>query len=292
MFNFDAFYEAKSLDEALNLLSLHPKATIISGGTDVLIKLHEGKLEGVELLSIHSVSELKGIRMEQDGSIVIGAASTFVQIAASPIIQQNIPVLGEAVETVGGPQIRNVGTIGGNLSNGVTSADSASTCFALNAKLKLQSQSNTRIIPVQDYYLGPGKVDLQPGELLTEIIIYPEDYEGFGGCYIKYAMRGAMDIATLGCSCLCKLTADSIIEDFRLAFGVAGPTPLRCPNTEALVKGNAFSEKLLEDVGNNVLGEVNPRTSWRASKEFRLQLIEELSKRAFRKAVQRAGGTY
>lgn len=117
-----------------------------------------------------------------------------------------------------------------------------------------------------------------------------DNYRGFAGHYIKYSMRKAMDIATLGCAVVCKITVQAVIEDFRLAFGVAAPTPVRCRKTETMVKGRTFSEELLLEVGKSAVAEVNPRTSWRASREFRLHLVEELSKRAFKQAFIRAGG--
>lgn len=289
MYDIAKYEEAYTVEEAISLLQANPKAVIISGGSDVLIKLHEGRMPEAELVSIHGIPELKGVKMEEDGTLVIGSGTSFTQVTRSPIIQQHIPVLGEAVDMVGGPQVRNIGTIGGNVCNGVTSADSASTLFALNAWLRIQGPEGERVVSIHDFYKGPGKVALNHADILTAILVTKDNYEGYGGHYIKYAMRGAMDIATLGCVVVCKVKGKQV-EDFRLALGVAGPTPMRCPKTEELVKGRAFDEKLLEEVGQSAITEVNPRTSWRASKEFRLQLVEELSKRAFAEAYRKAGG--
>lgn len=289
MYDIAKYEEAYTVEEAISLLQANPKAVIISGGSDVLIKLHEGRMPEAELVSIHGIPELKGVKMEEDGTLVIGSGTSFTQVTRSPIIQQHIPVLGEAVDMVGGPQVRNIGTIGGNVCNGVTSADSASTLFALNARLRIQGPEGERVVSIHDFYKGPGKVALNHADILTAILVTKDNYEGYGGHYIKYAMRGAMDIATLGCVVVCKVKGKQV-EDFRLALGVAGPTPMRCPKTEELVKGRAFDEKLLEEVGQSAITEVNPRTSWRASKEFRLQLVEELSKRAFAEAYRKAGG--
>jgi xanthine dehydrogenase FAD-binding subunit len=290
MFDIAKYEEAYSIEEAIALLKANPKAVIISGGSDVLIKIHEGKMPDAELVSIHGIPELQGVTLAQDGTIRIGAGTAFSKITKDPIVQKYIPVLGEAVDMVGGPQVRNIGTIGGNVSNGVTSADSASTLFALNAKLKIQGPEGERVVAIQDFYKGPGKVDLKHAEILTAIMITAENYRGYAGHYIKYAMRNAMDIATLGCVAVCKIKDKKQIEDYRLALGVAGPIPMRCLQTEAAAKGKVFCEELLFELGKIAITEVNPRTSWRASKEFRLQLVEELSKRAFREAFVKAGG--
>lgn len=290
MYDIARYEEAYTVEEAIALLQSNPRAVIISGGSDILIKLHEGRMPEAELVSIHGIPELKGITLTSDGTIVIGAGTSFTTISRDVIVQQYIPVLGEAVGMVGGPQVRNIGTIGGNVCNGVTSADSASTLFALNALLRIQDSAGERLVSIHDFYKGVGKVDLAHGEILTAILITRENYAGFSGHYIKYAMRNAMDIATLGCVVVLKLTSKNKVEDFRLALGVAGPTPLRCPKTEALAKGRLFDDKLVEEIGKMAISEVNPRTSWRASREFRLQLVEELSKRAFVEACHKAGG--
>lgn len=290
MFDIANYEEAHSLKHAIELLTASPKAQIIAGGTDVIIRLREGKIQDAELVSIHDLDELKGVSIDPDGTIVIKPVTTFTSIAEHPLIQEHLPFLGEAVSTVGGPQTRHAGTIGGNVCNGATSADSASTLFALNAKLRIAGPDGIRVTAIQDFYKGPGKVNLAHGEILTAILISPEDYRGFNGHYIKYTTRKAMDIAMLGCCVIVKLGPDNRVADFRLALGVAAPTPMRCIKTEAAVKGQIFSDALVETVSKNAVMEVNPRTSWRASKEYRLQLIEELSKRAFKEAFRKAGG--
>ena len=189
------------------------------------------------------------------------------------------------------PQLRNVGTIGGNVCNGVTSADSASTLLTLNALLELTGPDGRRTVPLCDFYRGPGKVDLAHGELLTAIRVAKADYEGFGGHYIKYAQRNAMDIATLGCAVHVKLDAEKrAVEELRLAFGVAAPTPVRCRAAEQAARGKAVSPELFDAVSEAAAGEVNPRTSWRASRAFRMQLVRELSRRALKQAIIHAGG--
>ena len=291
MYDIQALYEATSVANAIELLCAHPEALIIAGGSDILIKLREGKLAGCSLVSIFKLDELRGVEMEPDGTLKILPLTSFSHITRHPLIQKHVPVLGEAVDQVGGPQIRNIGSIGGNISNGVTSADSASTLFALDAQVEITGPKGVRNLPIPDFYQGPGRVDLQPGELVTAIRIQKESYENCYGHYIKYAMRNAMDIATTGCSCNVVLSQDkATIQRLRLAFGVAGPVPMRCHEAEAAVQGAPVCESTLELLAQQALKEVKPRTSWRASKEFRLQLVEELSKRAARECIQLAGG--
>lgn len=291
MYDMKALYEAQSVEDAVKLLTEHPEAVIIAGGSDVLIKMREGKLAGCELVSIYGLDELRGISLEDDGTIRIRPLTSFSHITKNEIIQKYINVLGEAVDMVGGPQIRNIGTIGGNTCNGVTSADSASTLHAYDALMEITGPEGVRVETIKEFYISAGKVDLKHNEVLTSILIKKESYEGYFGHYIKYAMRNAMDIATTGCSANVKLSADKkTFEDVRIAYGVAAPVPVRAASAEEFLRGKAVTEENIREFAKLTLNDVNPRTSWRASKELRLHIIEELSLRAVKEAVKLAGG--
>ncbi len=291
MYDFSAYYEATSVANAIALRTEHPDATLIAGGSDVLIKMREGRLAGCELISIYKLDELRGVRMDDDGTLRILPLTSFSHVTKDPLIQKYIPVLGEATDMAGGPQLRNIGTIGGNICNGVTSADSASTLFAYDAILEITGPNGVRRVPDREFYVGPGKVALEKDELLTAILIPKESYENCFGYYIKYAMRNAMDIATIGCSVNVVLSDDKkTIQCARIGYGVAGPIPLRAVTAEAYAAGKPVSMETVEAFGEAALADVNPRTSWRATKEFRLQIIKTLAKRALKAAMERAGG--
>ena len=290
MYDIQSIYQATSVDDAIRALQADPSALVIAGGTDVLIKIREGKLAGCSLVSIHNLTgELSGVTLAANGDVEIGPLTTFRGVTFSEVIRQTVPVLGEAADMAGGPQLRAAGTIGGNVCNGITSADTASTLVALDAVLRVRGPKGERDVPISEWYQGVGRVALAPYELLVKIIIPRDNYAGYTGHYIKYAVRNAMDIATLGVSCLVKLTDDKkTVDDAALAFGVAGPVPMRAPSAEAAVRGLPIEEAIAV-IGRAALADVNPRTSWRASKEFRIQLIEELSPRALREAARKGG---
>ena len=291
MYDIKALYEAQSVPHAIELLLEHPNAQIIAGGSDVLVQIREGKRAGSELVSIYGLDELRGVRYEEDGAIRIGSLTSFSHITKDPIIQAHINVLGQAVDQVGGPQIRNIGTIGGNTCNGVTSADSASTLFAWDAIIEITGPEGVRRIPIQDFYIKAGQVDLRPGELQTAIVIPKAAYEGYVGHYIKYAMRNAMDIATTGCSVNVKLSADkSTMEDVRIAYGVAGPVPMRAVTAEARAKGKPTTKAEIKAFAQTVLEDINPRDSWRAAKDFRQHIAVALAERALTESIRLAGG--
>ena len=291
MYDIDVLYQAKSVQDAVKLRLAHPEADIIAGGSDVLVQMREGKRGGKSLISNQTLDEIRGVKLEDDGTIRIGSLTSFSHITRDPIIQKYINVLGEAVDQVGGPQIRNIGTIGGNTCNGVTSADSASTLFAWDAIVELTGPDGIRRLPISEFYIRAGKVDIREGEIQTAILIPKESYEDTCGHYIKYAMRNAMDIATLGTSVNVRLSADKkTVLRARVAFGVAGPIPLRAVTAESLAAGQPVSMELAERFAQAVKADIHPRDSWRAAKDFRMHIAVESAKRAFIESVKLCGG--
>ena len=263
MYDIKALYEAENVQDAIRLLTEHPQAQIIAGGSDVLVQIREGKRAGVELVSIYGLDELRGVSLEEDETLRIGSLTSFSHITKNELIQKYIPVLGEAVDMVGGPQIRNIGTIGGNTCNGVTSADSASTLFALDAIIELTGPEGIRRLPIREFYIKAGKVDIRQGELQTGILIPKQSYQG---------------------------EDKTVIEDVRIAYGVAGPIPMRAVHAEEAGRGKEVSARILEEIAEQVLFDIHPRDSWRASKAFREHIARVLCQRALKEAIVRTGG--
>jgi xanthine dehydrogenase FAD-binding subunit len=165
--------------------------------------------------------------------------------------------------------------------------------MAYDAIIELTGSEGKRLVPIEEFYLGAKKVDLRPDEIQTAILIRPESYQGYEGYYYKYAMRGAMDIATSGCSVNIKLSEDKkTIVDARICYGVAGPIPMRTRSAEQAVKGLPVSKETVEAFAAGALQDVNPRTSWRATKEFRLHIQGELARRCLTESINRAGGVW
>lgn len=291
MFDFKEIYEATTVNNAIELLKKHPNAIIIAGGSDILIKIREGKISGCELVSIQSLRELRGISLIDDKIIRIGSLESFAHIADSEIIKNNIPVLRESALKVGGPQIRNIGTLGGNICNVVTSADTASILLALDAILEIVNSYGIRYVPITEFYIHAGKTNLKEDEILSSILIHKNSYEGYNGYYYKYSTRNAMDISICNCSINVKLSKDKgSIEDIRAAYGAAGPVPVRAYNSEKLIKGRKVSLSLIEEFSGAAVKDLNPRSSWRASSEFRIHILEELSKKCLTESIIRCGG--
>ena len=245
MYDIKALYEAQSVGEAVSLRLEHPDAHIIAGGSDVLIKMREGKLAGCELLSIYGIDALRGVTMEDDGTIRIGSLTSFSHITKSPIIQEHINVLGEAVDQVGGPQIRNIGTIGGKHLQRRHLRRFRFHAAGWDAIVELTGKDGVRRLPIRDFYIRPVWWTCIPTRFRRPFWIPKEAYAGYQGHYIKYAMRNAMDIATTGCSVNVKLSADKkTLEDVRIAYGVAGPVPCGAPRRKRWPRAKRFPQRL------------------------------------------------
>lgn len=291
MFDIRTLQRPDSLASALTLLHDNLEAGVLAGGSDILVKLRDGKLGGRDWVSIQGVDELRTIVVEDDGTLRIGPLNTFAHIAKDATVRKLVPSLPEALLSIGGPQVRNIGTLGGNLCNGVPSADSASTCFAWDAEIEITSADAVRVLPIAQFYISAGKVDLQPGELVTGVLFRRPAYAGYSGAFQKYAMRHAMDIATVNCSVSLKLSADKqTFDDARIAYGVAAPTPIRTPHGEEALRGRPVSRETVDAAARAALADTRARDSWRASKAFRLQMLHEMTRRCLTSAVKRAGG--
>ena len=291
MYDIKALYEAESVQHAVQLLQEHPQAQILAGGSDVLVQVREGRRAGMELVSIYMLDEMRGVSIDDEENIRIGSLTSFSHITNDPIIQKYINVLGEAVDMVGGPQIRAIGTIGGNTCNGVTSADSASTLMAWDAIMEVTGPEGVRRIPIKDWYIKAKVVALQPAEIQTAILIPKESYDKCFGHYIKYSMRNALDIATTGCSVNVRLSDDKkTFERVRIGYGVAAPVPVRAYTAEEFIKGKEITDENIKKFAETVLEDINPRDSWRAGKALRKHISVVMAERALRESVILAGG--
>ena len=278
MYDIEHYYKAQSVSDAVRRLSESTDARLIAGGTDVLIQLHHMNKKFRNLVDIHGLPELCGISQLDDGSIRIGSGCTFTQIIEAPLVKRYLPSLGQAVANIAGPQVRNEATFGGNICNGANCADSAPISIVLGAQIEIATPDCTRFTPLESFYTGPGKVALAHNEVAV------------GASFYKYAMRGAMDISTINCGAACRIEAGRFTM-LKLAYGVAAPTPIRAKAAEAAALGQPFNAVTLAAVREAVVQDVAPRTSWRASKEFRMQIIRTLAERVVAQAAKNAGGT-
>ena len=284
-------YAPKTLAELpASLAALTPESKIVGGGTDFVIRLHSGAVKPDALCYLGHIPELKMIEKQGD-TISVGAYCTMTQMEHDPIVREYLPALMDAAADVGSLQIRNNGTIGGNLCNGAVSADTCAPVLALNGYLNIRGAEGERTIPALGFHTGPGRVALKRDEVLLSVEFRPEDWQGWGAAYHKYAMREAMDIATIGCAAAVRLDG-TVISGIRLAYSVSAPIPVRCPSAEAAALGRSATPEALPAtlaaISAAVEADVQPRTSWRANRDFRMHIIRTLAERVIARCVVRA----
>jgi carbon-monoxide dehydrogenase medium subunit len=210
------------------------------------------------------------------------------ELAASPLLQSKFNLLAQAAGSVGTPTIRNQATLGGNLCNAAPSADSAPSLLVLGAKAKIVWKKGEKIVPIEDFFKGPGQTMLGPGQLLTEIQI-PNLAPRSGAVYLKEKRREGADIAVVGVAALVVLKG-KVVSDVKIALGAVAPTPIRAKKAEAILKGNQLDEALLEKSSQAAFDEAKPISDIRSSADHRRRLVAVLTKRAVAQAVQQAEG--
>lgn len=287
---WENYYMPLTTGEAIELLvEKQGKARIIAGGTDLMVQHRSDPLNVRALIDIGRIPGLKEIR-EDSGRIYIGASVTHSQIVNSGLLKKKGRVLVEAARTVGAPQIRNVGTVGGNVVNAQPAADTAIALTALDARIHILSGDGEFEKPVIDTFLGPGKSCIDPSKELVTAFSYPIPGPGERSCFARLARREslALPIVNLGLW-LCLEEDDHILKDIRIAVGPMSTVPFRARETEALLKGVLLDKAVIEKAGQSISDEVTPRDSFRGSADFKKQMIGVILKRSLESALEGKG---
>ncbi len=278
-----------TMDEAISLLVSHgDRARFIAGGTDVMVKIKEGKISPQYLVSLRRIPGLDEIRFK-DGELRIGSLVTHRMLEVSPVVRKEFPILGDAVSQIGSVQIRNVATIGGNIVNAVPSADGAIPLITLGAQVRLRGPKGERTMPLEHIFIGPGQTLLDPGEMLVEFIV-PKLPPRTGAAYVKHTRREAMELPLLGVAVLISLGKDkATCAEARIGLGVLAPTPMRARSAESVLNGKKITEELLRKAGKAAAEECKARDSIRGEAWYRREMVEVLVPRMARVAIERAG---
>ncbi len=281
-----------SIDEACDFLAAHSnEVRLLAGGTDLLLQMRRREACPAYIIGLKGITELSGVRTLADGGLAIGAMTTIHALMSSPVVREKYGVLAEAAAGIGGPELRNVATIGGNLAGALPCADLPPALITLGAKVRLKSRNGERVVPVEDLFPQFGMTVARPDELLTTIEL-PRVPSFSGGAYLKFHDRQSMDMTTVGVSAFVTWDQASLVfRDVKIALASSAPVPMRARKAEALLRGRALAEDALEEAALAVCEEADPRTSWRATREFRFELLRSLTKRAIRGAREKAAPT-
>jgi len=264
-----------SVEEAISFYGQHSETSkFVAGGTDVIVKLKEGWMEPDFLISLKKIKELGELhKNEATKELSIGALVTHATLEKSLMIQNEYPIIYDAVSNIGSLQVRNVGTIGGNLMNAVPSADGAVPMIALDGVALLHGPDGERSIEVKDLFIKPYETVLKPGEILKKITIPPQEVNT-GSAYIKFGRRAAMELPLIGIGVLLTLDADQeTCTKARIVLGVAAPTPIRAFEAEKALVGQKINEEILVKAGQIAADESQVRDSVRGKAWHRKEMI-------------------
>lgn len=276
------YHRAESLDHALAFLAAHGSETkVLAGGTDLVLALKAKAIAPARVLDINELKELEYIR--PNGSVLrIGPLARHAHVAANPFIQQELPALACATGLIGSWQLRNVGTLGGNLCNASPSADSASVLLAADAVAIVADANGEQEVPFGQFFTGPRASLLKPQQILKEVVV-PLPQARSHSVYLKLMRKKAVDLALVGVCFLATMDATGTrVEQVSIGLGGVAPTPIRVPKAEALFSGAGYREALeaLPEAAEAAVTSASPISDIRATADYRRDIIRVFVKRA------------
>ena len=279
-----------SLDEAIALLAKHgDKAALIAGATDMMQRMKIGEAEVPDcIVSLSKLHDLAYINVA-DGAVAIGALTLLSDIERSEAIQKQYAVLAEAAASIGSPQIRNRGTLAGNVCSASPAADAAVALLALDARVKIAGSDGEKQIDIGDFFTGPRESCLEATQIVTEIALPAKGWSG--SSYQRTGLRRAMDCCVASAAAALIVNADGEISDARVALGAMAPTPIRVPAAEEALTGQVVGEELLAEVAAAASAAAQPISDIRGSAEYRKDLAGVLARRAVATAYKRSRGS-
>lgn len=276
-----------SIDEALNMMHTYgDDCKVIAGGTDIIPKIKAGVKPFKELISLRNLDDLRFIDFDENKGIRIGALMPLRRCEANEDICKYYPALYQGMHSMANTQVRNRGTIPGNISNAIPSADTAPPLLVYGAEIKAVSAEGERIIPITEFFAGVGKNNLRSDELITEIFI-PIPDKNAHSIYYKYAIRKALDLAMVGVASCVTLDENDVVQKAKLALGAVAVIPKRAENTEKLIIGQKLTEELIEEAAQTAANlDCSPISDIRATALYRKKMVYVHVRDALRKAVE------
>ncbi len=277
------FAQPNSVNEAIYLLGSNRTSRILAGGTDLLVEMKFNRAHSPE--KVISLKKLSGLNFIQGGQgLKIGAMTNISLIETSPLVRDNFPALAKAAASVGSLQVRNLGTIGGNIGRAAPSADLVPSLIAYGAEAIVIGPKGKRNVALESFFKGPGQTVLEQDEILVEISINKDQQKT--SSYIKLGKRKAMEIAVVGVAVALDLDGD-VCRDCRIVLGSVAPTVIRAEGAEKVLRGEKLSEKSIEATAFEAMRAAKPITDIRATAEYRREMVGVLVKRAIAQAQQR-----
>jgi carbon-monoxide dehydrogenase medium subunit len=254
-------------------------ARALAGGTDLIPQLREGRRRTQRVVDLKHIAELTTISALPGGGIAIGAAATAAVLSRHATIAANYPAVAQSARLIGGVQVQNRASLGGNICNAAPSADAVPALVCHQARAVVAGPNGRRELAVEALFKGPGKTSLDPGEVLVAILL-PAAQPRSAAKYLRFTPRREMDIAIAGAGTWLRLDADGAIAEARIVLASVGPTPMRAPTAEQKLAGERPTRALLEEAGRLAAGDARPISDTRGSADYRRSLVAVLTARA------------
>jgi carbon-monoxide dehydrogenase medium subunit len=281
------YHAPDTLDDAISLLGKYGDgAKVLAGGHSLLPMMKLRFADPEHLIDINRIKELKGIR-EESGVIHIGAMTTENELISSDLLQSKCPLIPEAARQISDPQVRNRGTIGGDIAHGDPGNDHPAIILALDASLVLRGPNGSRLVPADGFYLGTYYTQMEAEEILTEIQI-PIPPPGAGSAYSKLK-RKTGDYATAAAAVQLQLDGNTC-KKVSIALTNVGPTALKANEAEAILTGKVIDDALIEQAAQKAMHICEPAEDMRGDVEYKTHMAGEMTRRAIRLALERARG--
>jgi carbon-monoxide dehydrogenase medium subunit len=281
----------KTTAEALEMLAEYQgRAQVVSGGTDVIPRLRKRELEVEALVDITRLPEMDTIEQDDD-QIILGGLVTHAQVASSTLIKEKAGLLADGAARVGSPQIRNIGTLAGNLVSGHPAADTSIPLLALNASVTIATTEGERVVQLPQFFLEKGQTAVDCRREIVTQISFPALGKDQGDCYLRLSKRRALTIAILVLAAVVDVDPEQkVFRDAAIALGPVAPIPFRARHTEEMLKGAPLSKETVEMAADNAFAEATPISSviW-GSDEYKREMVKVFVRRGLHRALERAG---
>ncbi len=277
------YAQPSTLEESWALLHKYRgKATVLAGGTDVMRKTRARSLDPECLIDITGIAGLGDISDDGNHGLRIGSTVTIRDVETSPLVRQRFPVLAEAAGLLGSVAIRNVATLGGNICNASPAAECAPALLCLSAEARIVGPAGERLVPLEDFFTGPGATVLGDDEILAEIHV-PASEPGSRAAYLKHSARGSIDLAIVGVAAVGVFDpTDRVCHGIRMALGAVAPTPIRTRTAEDLVRGKVLDEEQVAAAAEAAAEEARPISDVRGSEAYRRDMVRVFTRRVLR----------
>ena len=279
------YFAPTTLDEAIDLLKKYgSRAKIMAGGTDLMVKMRLRAVSPEVIVSLKNIPGLDTLTVNPQKGLTIGATTLLADVAAHPEIRAHFPAIAAAANETANVQVRNMGTVVGNLCNASPSADNAPTLLVMEATVHIVGPNGERTLPLGEFFKGPGMTALAPDEIVTAVSVPPPS-SNTGVMYLSFSGRGKLDCSTVGIGALVTLDGDTC-RAARIAIGACAPTPMRATEAETMLTEKALDEKLLRAASLKAAEETQPIDDLRASAAYRLKVVEVLTCRVLTEACK------